>query len=354
MDTAALAPRRHRICVIPGDGIGPEVVTQGLRALERACAARAVTLDVEEYAWGADHYGRYGRMMPADALGIVESFDAVYFGAVGSPEVADDVAVWGLLMPIRHHLDLFVNVRPIRSFAGVRTVRGVSPQDVDMLIIRENTEGEYVNTGGRIYRGEHELAVQTSVFSRRGTERVIDYAFGKATPAGGVQSITKSNALAFSMTLWDEVSREVAARYPDIPCERIHVDAAAYRMIVAPHMFSTIVASNLFGDILSDIGAGLLGSLGLAASANLNPRESRGLFEPVHGSAPYIAGQGTANPVGAILSGAMMLEFLDEGRVAEDLRTAVNKVLSRGLGTPDIGGSCSTSELADEIILALT
>lgn len=353
MGPAAMAPRRHRICMIPGDGIGPEVVAQGVRTLEKACTARAVTLDIEEYEWGGKYYDRYGRMMPADALSVVESFDAIYFGAVGSLEVADHVAVWGLLMPIRKHLDLFVNVRPIRCFAGVKTMRTANPQDVDMVIIRENTEGEYANVGGRMYPGENEIAVQTSVFTRRGTARIIDYAFRHATPERGVQSITKSNALAFSMTMWDEVARDVSARYPDIPCERLHVDAAAYRMVIAPHTFHTMVASNLFGDILSDLGAGLLGSLGLAASANLNPDQSRGLFEPVHGSAPDIVGRGTANPVGAILSGAMMLEFLGEDEIANDLRSAVGQVLAKGLGTPDIGGACSTSELADEIIQAL-
>jgi tartrate dehydrogenase/decarboxylase / D-malate dehydrogenase len=350
---SAKALRRHRICVIPGDGIGPEVIAQGLRALENACAARAVTLDIEEHAWGADYYARYGRMMPANALSVVEGFDAIYFGAVGSPEVADHVTVWGLLMPIRKHLDLFVNVRPIRSFAGVKARHDGSPQNVDMVIIRENAEGEYANVGGRMYPGENEIAIQTSVFTRRGTSRIIDYAFRQATPQGGVQSITKSNALAYSMTMWDEVTREVSARYPDIPCERLHVDAAAYRMVIAPDTFHTVVASNLFGDILSDLGAGLLGSLGLAASANLNPDQSRGLFEPVHGSAPDIAGRGHANPLGAILSGAMMMEFLGEKQVATDLREAVSKVIAAGIGTPDIGGTCSTRELADEVLQAL-
>lgn len=353
MSPAAKRPRRHRICVIPGDGIGPEVVTQGLRALEKACSAHTVTLDIEEYGWGAEYYRAHGRMMPADALSVVESFDAIYFGAVGSPDIADHVAVWGLLMPIRKHLDLFVNVRPIRCFAGIKTIRTSSPEEVDMVIIRENTEGEYANAGGRIYPGENEIAIQTSIFTRRGTARVIDYAFRLASRQHGVQSITKSNALAFSMTMWDEVTREVSARYPDIPYERLHVDAAAYRMVIAPHTFHTIVASNLFGDILSDLGAGVIGGLGLAASANLNPDQSRGLFEPVHGSAPDIAGRRTANPVGAILSGAMMMEFLGENEVASDLRDAVSRVLAGSLGTPDIGGTCSTDELADEIILAL-
>lgn len=349
MEDVTTAPRRHSVCVIPGDGIGREVVSQGLRVLEKACALHQVALAVEEFPWGAAYYGQTGRMMPADAVGTVEQFDAIYFGAVGSPEIPDDVASWGLLMPIRKHLDLYVNVRPIRCFRGVRTVRAANPEEIDILIVRENTEGEYANVGGRLYEGDHEIAVQTSVFTRRGTTRIIDYAFAQATGDRGVQSITKSNALAYSMTLWDEVAREVAAGYPDVPWERLHVDAAAYRMVTEPHRFKVMVASNLFGDILSDLGAGLLGSLGLAASGNLNPRESRGLFEPVHGSAPDISGQGIANPVGSIISGAMMLDFLGENAAAGAVRGAVEQVLAQGIGTPDIGGDCSTSELADEI-----
>jgi tartrate dehydrogenase/decarboxylase/D-malate dehydrogenase len=340
----------HRICVIAGDGIGPEVVSEGLRVLEKACGGRGIRLDVEHLPWGSGYYQRTGRMMPADALSIVEEFDAIYFGAVGSPDVPDDVSVWGLLMPIRKHLDLYVNVRPIRGFHGVSRVHGSPPESIDMLIVRENTEGEYANVGGHLYADERHVAIQTSVFTRQGTARVVEYAFSLASPDRGVQSITKSNALAYSMTLWDQVAQEVATSHPEIPFERLHVDAAAYRMVVAPETFRIVVASNLFGDILSDLGAGLVGSLGLAASANLNPERSRGLFEPVHGSAPDIAGRGVANPVGAVLSGAMMLDFLGQPAAADDVRQSVARVLERGAGTPDIGGTCSTSELGDEIV----
>jgi tartrate dehydrogenase/decarboxylase/D-malate dehydrogenase len=345
--------KRHRICVIAGDGVGREVIHQGLRVVDAACTAAGVRLEAEELPWGAGYYREHGRMMPADALSIVEDFDAIYFGAVGSPDVPDDVSVWGLLMPIRKHLDLYVNVRPIRAFPGVRRLHDVATEKVDMVIVRENTEGEYANIGGRVYADDREVAIQTSVFTRRGIARVMDYAFRLAADGRSVQSITKSNALAHSMTLWDEVAAETAARYDGVPFERIHVDAAAYRMIVAPETFQVVVASNLFGDILSDLGAGLIGSLGLAASANLNPEESRGLFEPVHGSAPDIAGRGIANPVGSILSGAMMLDFLDRTGVADDIRSAVAQVLETGAGTPDIGGDCSTSELADEVVSAM-
>ena len=344
---------RHRICAIAGDGVGPEVVHEGLRVIDAACSAAGVALDVEELPWGANYYRQSGRMMPADALSIVEGFDAIYFGAVGSPDVPDDVSVWGLLMPIRKHLDLYVNVRPIRAFPGVRRLHNVPTENVDMVIVRENTEGEYANAGGRVYADEREVAIQTSVFTRRGIARVLDYAFRLASDGRSLQSVTKSNALAYSMTLWDEVAAEMAARYESVPFERIHVDAAAYRMIVAPETFQVVVASNLFGDILSDLGAGLIGSLGLAASANLNPEQSRGLFEPVHGSAPDIAGRGIANPVGSILSAAMMLDFLGRASVGDDVRSAVAEVLGSGAGTPDIGGECSTRELADEVVSAM-
>lgn len=346
-------PRRHRVCVIAGDGVGPEVVRQGLRVVNAASRADGATLDVEELPWGANYYRETGRMMPPDALRIVEEFDAIYFGAVGSPDVPDDVSVWGLLMPIRKHLDLYVNVRPIRAFRGVRRPHTAPIENVDISIVRENTEGEYANIGGRVYADEREMAIQTSVFTRRGIARVLEYGFRLATDGRGVQSVTKSNALAHSMTLWDEVASDTAARYPGVPFERIHVDAAAYRMIVAPETFQVVIASNLFGDILSDLGAGLIGSLGLAASANLNPEESRGLFEPIHGSAPDIAGRGIANPVGAILSGAMMLDFLGDSSVADGIRRAVAQVLEGGAGTPDIGGECGTVELADEIVSAM-
>jgi tartrate dehydrogenase/decarboxylase/D-malate dehydrogenase len=345
--------RRHRICVIAGDGVGPEVVKQGLRVVDEASRTGGFTLDVEELPWSASYFRKTGRMMPADALSVVEQFDAIYFGAVGSPDVPDDVSVWGLLMPIRKHLDLYVNVRPIRGFRGVRRLHSAPVEDIDISIVRENTEGEYANIGGRVYADEREVAVQTSVFTRRGIARVLDYAFRLAADGRGIQSVTKSNALAHSMTLWDEVAYDTAARYPDVAFERIHVDAAAYRMIVAPQTFQVVVASNLFGDILSDLGAGLIGSLGLAASANLNPEESRGLFEPVHGSAPDIAGRGIASPIGSILSGAMMLDFLGETSVADEIRTTVAQVLETGAGTPDIGGECGTAEFADEVVSAL-
>lgn len=345
--------RTYRIGVIPGDGIGPEVVESGLAVVETAGTARDVNLKPELLPWGCDYYRKTGKMMPKDGLEVLDGFDAFYFGAVGSPEVADDVSVWGLLMPIRKMFDLYINIRPVKAFPGLHHPRLRRTDDIDMLIVRENTEGEYSNVGGRVYQGAEIIATQLSVFSARRIERAVEFAFSQASSERGVVSVTKSNALAHSMTLWDEVAAMVATRYPSVPFERMHVDAAAYRMILNPDSFKVVVASNLFGDILSDLAAGLIGSLGLAASGNINPVDGRGLFEPVHGSAPDIAGRGVANPIGAILSGAMMLDFLGEPAVALDIRSAVEDVLAAGVGTPDLGGTATTSELGHEVIARL-
>lgn len=352
-DTQA-PPKTHRIGVIPGDGVGPEVIEQGLAAVETAATARDVKLDPELLPWGCGYYRKTGVMMPANWLEVVEGFDALYFGAVGSPDVADDVSVWGLLMPIRKSLDLYLNVRPVKAFPGLPHPRLLKNEDIDILIIRENTEGEYANMGGRLYEGPNTISAQVSIFSDRGTERAIEFAFSQASADRGVTSVTKSNALAHSMTFWDEIAARVAARHPDIPFDRIHVDAAAYKMVVDPGAFKVVVASNLFGDILSDLGAGLIGSLGLAASGNINPADRRGLFEPVHGSAPDLAGRGIANPIGAILSGAMMLDFLGEPNAAAGVRRAVDEVVAAGIGTPDIGGTATTSELGREIVARMS
>ncbi len=292
----------YRICVIPGDGVGAEVVPQALRVLDAAAAACGFGLEFDRKPWGSAYYREHGRMMPSDAAAVVADADATLFGAVGSPEVPDAVSAWGLILSLRQQLELYLNLRPVRGVPGRPGSNAGSP-GFAMLIVRENTEGEYVGTGGRLYAGTAaETATHTSVFTRRGIERAVEYAF-RAVPEGGLlTSVTKSNALPHTMGLWDEVTAEVAARHPDTRWERMHVDAVAYQMVRAPDRFDVLVASNLFGDILSDLGAGLQGTLGLAASGNVNPQTGVGVFEPIHGSAPDIAGRGVANPLGAINS----------------------------------------------------
>jgi tartrate dehydrogenase/decarboxylase / D-malate dehydrogenase len=338
----------YRICVIPGDGVGKEVVPQALRVLDAAAAAGGFVLEFEEQPWGSDHYLAHGEMMAPNAATVVAGADATLFGAVGSPEVPDTITAWGLILSLRQQLELYLNLRPVRSFPRPH---GRHTDGFDMLIVRENTEGEYVGTGGRLYVGTpSETAAHTSVFTRRGIARAVDHAFA-AVPAGGLlTSVTKSNALPHTMGLWDDVAAEVAARYPDTRWERMHVDAAAYQMVRAPGRFDVLVASNLFGDILSDIGAGLQGTLGLAASGNVNPGTGVGIFEPIHGSAPDIAGRGIANPLGAIDSAAMLLHHIGQPAAAARVRTAVDDTLAAGVATVDLGGSCSTTEMGDEVL----
>jgi tartrate dehydrogenase/decarboxylase/D-malate dehydrogenase len=286
-------------------------------------------------------------MMPADGLQKLAEADATLFGAVGSPEVPDQIASRGLILSIRQELDLYANLRPIH---GARIGSKGNP-DLDLLIVRENTEGEYLGIGGRFFSGtQREIANSVAVFSRVGVERIIDFAFRQAAPGRLLTSVTKTNALPHTMGLWDDITHEVARRYPHVRWERMHVDAVAYHMVRNPQRFGVIVASNLFGDILSDIGAGLQGTLGIAASGNINPGRRIGVFEPVHGSAPDIAGQGIANPLGAVNSAAMLLDFLGESRAASLVRKASNNTLRSPIRTPDLGGRCSTSLVGDEVL----
>jgi len=344
----------HRIAVIPGDGVGPEVIAQGVAVLERVAALYGFELHLQELPWGSAYYRRHGRMMPPDGIETLKTFDAAYFGAVGSPDLPDHVTVWGLILPIRQHLDLYVNLRPVRLFPGVPAPIRATPEEVDWVIVRENTEGEYSGLGGRYRRGEEEVAVQVDLFTRGGIARVVRYAFDLARRRRKpFVSVTKSNALPHSMTLWDQVVTEVAADYPDVPWTSMHVDAVAYRLVKEPGRFGVVVASNLFGDILSDLGAALMGSLGLAPSANLNPESGWLLCEPVHGSAPDIAGKGIANPIGAIWSGAMLLEHLGWGDAAQAILKAVQRTLEEGVHTPDLGGSATTAEVGRAVLEAL-
>ena len=338
---------RHRVAVIPGDGAGPEVVAEARKAVD----ALGLGLEWEVLDWGTERYHEEAAMMPPDALEILRSHDAVLLGAVGHPSVPDHVTLWGLLLPLRQGLDLWANVRPARLLEGIPSPLAGSPP-VDMLFVRENTEGEYSGVGGRAHGGlELEVALETSVFTRTGVRRVLSYAFDRAADRRGVvTSATKSNASRYGYVLWDEVAEEVAAQHPNVRYERVLVDALAARMVRDPLSLDVVVASNLFGDILTDLAAVLQGGMGMAASASLAPgSDTPGVFEPVHGSAPDIAGQGIANPVGAIWSAALMLESLAEPEAAARLMRAVEEVCRDGPRTRDVGGSASTSQVGDAV-----
>jgi tartrate dehydrogenase/decarboxylase / D-malate dehydrogenase len=344
------ARRRHAIAVIPGDGIGREVTPAALEVLEAAGRAHGFELQLTEHPWGCDHYVQTGAMMPDDALDALRESDAIFLGAVGRPDVPDHVSLWGLLIPIRRAFRQYVNLRPVRLWPGIPSpLRDVAPADVDMVIVRENNEGEYSEIGGRLYRGtDDELAVQEAVFTRRGTDRVMEYACElAATRSGRICSATKSNGIIHTMPFWDERFAAVTSRHPRLQREQVLIDALAAMVVLDPGRFDVIVASNLFGDILSDLAAAVAGSIGIAPSGNLNPeREHPSMFEPVHGSAPDIAGQGVANPIGAIWSGAQMLEHLGEEEAATAVLAAIEEMLaSDGPRTPDLGGSASTADV---------
>lgn len=343
----------YEIAVIPGDGVGKEVIPAGLRVLESVAS-----LEAEVLPWGAEFYDRTGAMMPEDALSRLDEFDAIYLGAVGWPSVPDHVSLWGLLLPIRKAFELYVNLRPVNLLPGVNgPLANRTPADIDMLFVRENTEGEYSGAGGRVHMGTPlEVAVEAPVFTRVAVERVVRYAFDRARErTRSLISVTKSNASRYQYVLWDEVVAEVAGDFPDVAVHRMHVDAMAARMVLRPDTIDVVVASNLFADILTDLGAALQGSMGLGASANLNPERAHPpLFEPVHGSAPDIAGQGRANPIGAIWSGALMLRDLGLCDEADRVEGAIAAVLSDGAArTADLGGTASTDEMADAVIDAL-
>ncbi len=350
----------HKIAVIRGDGIGPEVIEEGIKVLASAQRRFGVELTYQEFPWGSDYYFEHGRMMDANGLDQLSDFDAVFFGAVGHPDIQDHVTLNGLLLPMRRGFDQYVCQRPSILFPGVVSpLRGREAGNIDLVVIRENTEGEYANVGGFQYKGfPDEVAVQTAVFTRRGIERVVRYTFELARSRNKkrrVASITKSNAQGYGMVLWDEVFSQVAAEYPDIQTESLLVDAACMNFIRRPDSFDVVVASNLFGDILTDIGAMITGSMGLAPSGNINPeRRFPSVFEPVHGSAPDIAGKGIANPIATVFSAAMMLRHLGETEAADAIDAAAERVLRDGETLPgDLGGSASTSAVGDAIVSAL-
>jgi tartrate dehydrogenase/decarboxylase/D-malate dehydrogenase len=338
-----------RVALLPGDGVGPEVIVEARKALD----ALAIQIEFEDLPWGSAHWREHGRMMPEDAVERVRAFDAILLGAVGDPGVPDDVTLWGLLLEIRQELDLWANIRPARLLPGIPCpLAGRGPEDVDMMFIRENTEGEYAGVGGRVHRGlAGEVGVESTVFTRAGVERVVRYAFEQAQRRRGVlTSATKSNALRFSFTLWDDVVDAVAADFPDVRVERVLVDALCARLVRDPASIDVVVASNLFGDILTDLAAAVQGGLGMAASANVSPgSDVPGLYEPVHGSAPDIAGQGIANPSGAIWSAALLLEHTGREEESRRLLAALEAVARDGPRTRDIGGDATTSEVGDAV-----
>ncbi|MCS7044911.1 MAG: tartrate dehydrogenase [Gemmataceae bacterium] len=348
----------HKIAVIAGDGIGPEVIDQAIRVVDAALHYDDARLEWNRLPWNSALYRKTGTMVPEGGWEELQRHDAIFFGAVGTPDVPDAVTVHGLLLPMRRKFDQFVNLRPAYLFEGVESpLRDKAPGSIDLVVYRENTEGEYAPVGGRLYAGTpHEIAVQTSIFTRRGCERIMRAAFhGARRRRRQVTSITKSNAQIHSMGLWDEVFREVAKEFPDVQARSLLVDAAAMDFVRKPETFDVVVASNLFGDILTDLSAIVTGSVGLAASANLNPEGTYpSMFEPVHGSAPDIAGRGIANPLAAILSAKLLLDHLGHARSASALHRAVAAVLKEGkVRTPDLGGTATTVQMADAVIAAL-
>jgi tartrate dehydrogenase/decarboxylase/D-malate dehydrogenase len=347
------------VAVIGGDGVGPEVIEQAIRVVEAAVRREGATVAWQRFPWGCSFFQYEGRMMPEDGFATLQHFDAILFGAVGSPDVPDHLSVSQLLLPMRRRFDQYVNLRPAYLFEGVQSpLRDKAPGSIDMVVYRENTEGEYAPIGGHLHAGfPAEVAVQTSVFTRRGCERIMRAAFeGARKRRRRVTSISKANALGFSMVLWDRVFAEVSRDYPDIQTNALLVDAAAMDFVRRPEAFDVVVASNLFGDILTDLSAVVTaGGVGLAASANINPeRTYPSLFEPVHGSAPDIAGKGVANPLAAILSAAMLLDHLRLERSAAAIQQAVAAVLRQGkVCTPDLGGKARTQDMGDAVLAAL-
>jgi len=350
---------RHRIAVIPGDGIGKEVVPEGIRVIEAAGRRFDISFEWDRLDWSCETYKQTGRMMPADGLERIAMHDAIFLGAVGFPGVPDHISLWGLLIPIRRQFRQYVNLRPVRLLQGVASpLAGVKPGDVDFWIVRENNEGEYSEIGGRLYAGtDEELAVQESLFTRRGVDRILKYAFelARSREKRHLTSATKSNGIIHTMPFWDERFAAMAKAYPDVRVDQFHIDILTAHFVRQPQRFDVVVGSNLFGDILSDLGPAVAGTIGIAPSANLNPeREFPSMFEPVHGSAPDIAGRGIANPIGQIWSGAMMLRHLGHEAAAAAVEGAFARVLAESdLRTPDMGGKATTEQMGRAIAGAL-
>ncbi len=349
----------HHIAVIPGDGIGIEVVEAGLQVLDAVGSKFAIDFKWQAYPWGCKYYTQTGRMMSEDGLEELRRHDAIFLGAVGYPGVPDHVSLWGLLIPIRRRFQQYVNLRPARLLPGVSSpLANRGPDEIDFYIVRENVEGEYSEIGGRLYTGtDMEMAVQETVFTRMGTDRVIRYAFelARGRPKKHLTSATKSNGIIHTMPFWDERFEAIAAEYPDIRTDKYHIDILTAHFVQHPDWFDVVVASNLFGDILSDLGPAVAGGIGIAPSANINPeRAYPSMFEPVHGSAPDIAGKGVANPIATFWTASMMLEHLGEQKAAQALMKAVEEVTAEGrVLTPDLGGKARTKDVTEAVIARL-
>lgn len=349
---------KYKIATIPGDGIGKEVMPEGIRVLEATGTKFNIEFQWDMFPWSCEHYTQTGRMMPEDGLEAIRRHDAIFLGAVGFPGVADHVSLWGLLIPIRRQFQQYVNLRPVRLMPGLKSpLAGRQPGDIDFYVVRENNEGEYSSIGGRIYEGtEAEVVVQESVFTRRGVDRILRYAFelARSRPKKHLTSATKSNGIYISMPYWDERFRAMAAHYPEVRTDQYHIDILTAHFVQHPDWFDVVVGSNLFGDILSDLGPAATGTIAIAPSANLNPeRAFPSMFEPVHGSAPDIAGKGIANPIGQIWSGAMLLEHLGHKDAAAAIEQAIETILLEGPHTPDLGGTATTEDLGKAIAEAL-
>jgi tartrate dehydrogenase/decarboxylase/D-malate dehydrogenase len=345
-----------KIAVIQGDGIGREVIPEGIKILESISTRYNIAFVWDEFDWGCEYFARTGKMMPEDGVQQLVKSDAIYLGAVGFPGVPDHISLWGLLIPLRRAFHQYINLRPVRLFEGVPCpLAGRKAEDIDLMIVRENNEGEYSEIGGRIYHGtEDEVVNQLSVFTRKGVDRVLRYAFELAStrPDRHVTSATKSNGIVHTMPFWDERFTAIGQEYPDILADQYHIDILTANFVLHPDWFDVVVGSNLFGDILSDLAPAVAGTIGIAASANINPeREFPSMFEPVHGSAPDIAGKNIANPIAAIWSAAMMLEHLEYAEAAGNIVKAIEIVLKEGIAhTPDMGGKASTEECGNAIL----
>ena len=353
-----MTSERYRVAVIPGDGIGREVVPEGMRVLDAAARRYGFALHWDSFPWSCETYHATGRMMPVDGLDQIAGHDSIFLGAVGFPGVPDHISLWGLLIPIRRRFDQYINVRPVRVLEGMQPpLRDRGPADIDFVVVRENVEGEYSEVGGRLYAGTaDEMAMQESIFTRRGVDRVLDWAFELAAtrPARHVTSATKSNGIVHTMPYWDERFAAAKQRYPNIGTAQFHIDILAAHFVLHPDWFDVVVGSNLFGDILSDLGPAVAGTIGIAPSANLNPgRECPSMFEPVHGSAPDIAGRGIANPIGQIWSGAMMLDHQGQSAAAAAVVRAIEAVVADGPRTPDMGGTATTREIGEAVEAAI-
>ena len=345
----------YNIALIPGDGIGKEVIPAAVRVLDSLSKRHDFEMTYTEFPFSCEYYLKTGEMMPEDGIDKLRNFDAIFLGAVGDPEVPDHVSLWGLLLPIRRGMQQYVNVRPVRLLPGIASpLANRTAEDIDFIVVRENNEGEYSEIGGRLYSGtDSEMVVQETVFTRKGVDRILRYAFGLAQsrPHKHLTSATKSNGIIHTMPYWDERFRAISKEYPDVRTDQFHIDILTAHFVQHPDWFDVVVGSNLFGDILSDLGPAIAGSIGIAASANLNPaREFPSMFEPVHGSAPDIAGKGIANPIGTLWSAQMMLAFLGEETAARALMNAIEAVTSSKILTRDLGGEATTKSFTDAVI----